>query len=170
MMKNLFADIFRSLLLSLKGPPPGFLVNLILEYVEICFNIAKKEDIDALLRITVHFLKHVEYTPANHPFFERILAKVVQSAPKLTKIIEEDTTEFFLEIIEEFILVGLDSRVFDYRGYINSLYTTLSTTVDECVPIETIFKLKACILSVHTTLLLSALEKKTFMLSDFEVK
>ena len=169
MMKNLFADIFRSLLLGLRGPPPGFLVTLILEYIETCFAIAKKEDIDGLLRITSHFLKNIESTPENAVFFDRILLKIVAAGPKLTKIIEEDTTEFFLEIVEEFIIIGLSPQVFDYMAYLIDLYQTLSKTEQTGIPLETSFKLKSSVFSIYTTLLLLALEKGTYKLADFEV-
>lgn len=168
-MKNLFADIFRSLLLGLRGPPPAFLVGLILEYIEICFSIAKSEDIDQLLRITVHFLKNIENTPENGQFFERVLMKVVQAGPKLTKIVEEDTTDYFLEIVEEFITIGLNPQVFDYPAYLVQLYTTLSKTDDGAIELETAFRLKSTIFSIYTTLLLMALEKGEYRLADFEV-
>lgn len=169
MMKNLFADIFKSLLFGLKDSPPFFLINLIVEYVEICFNMAKTEDIDSVLRITVHFLRNIENKPENKPFFERILAKVVQSSAKLTKMIEDDTTEFFLEIIEEFLIIGINSPNFDFHAYLIQLYTSLSKTMANVIPIETIFKLKASIFSVLTTLLLLSLESNTYKLSNFEV-
>lgn len=167
-LKTVFGDIFRALLLGLSGPPPPFLVNLILEYIEICFVLAKKEETDCLLRITAHFLKNIDNTPQNQAFFERVLLKIVQSAPKLTKIIEDETTEYFLEIIEEFIIVGVTPQMFDYGSYLTELYTSLSNP-NTLVPLDICFKLKSSILSIYTTMLLLDLEKNTYNVANFEV-
>lgn len=169
MMKNIFGDIFRSVLFGLSGQPPGFLINLIIEYIEVCFHTAKQEDIDGLLRITVHFIKNIDNIPQNEVFFQRVLIQVIQLAPKLTQIVEEDTTDFFLEIIEEFVIVGITPQMFDYNAYMIQLYTSLSKTMVHLVPIDMIFKLKSSLFSIHTTLLLLALEKNTYKFSDFEV-
>lgn len=142
---------------------------LILEYIETCFAIAKQEDIDGLLRITSHFLKNIDNTPGNASFFDRILLKVVQAAPRLTKIVEEDTTEYFLDIVEEFVIIGLSPEAFDYLGYLGELYQTLSKNEQLGIPLETALKLKSSILSIYTTLLLLALEKGAYKLADFEV-
>ncbi len=168
MMKNLFFDIFRALLLGLRSPPPTFLIDLILEYIEICFSIAKNEDIDQLLRITLQFIKHIDNVPQNASFFERILTQIIQASPKLIKMIEEDTTDFYLEIIEELVIVGLSPQVLDYPSYLVELYSTLSKNEQNGIPIEVAFRLKSSIFSIYTTLLLLALEKGVYKLSDFE--
>ena len=168
MMKNIFYDIFRALLMGLNRQPPVFLVELMLEYLEVSYSITKKEEIDSLIRNTAHILKSIDQTPENGFFFERLLNIIISISPKLTKIIDEDTTETYLEIVEEFIIIGVNPQAFDYIGYLRKLYETLSETENGKIELTTSFKIKSSILSIYTSILLLDLEKNRFNFGNFE--
>ena len=169
MMKNIFYDIFKSILIGLNRQPPLFLVKLILNYLNASFCVSKKDELDSLLSNIAFFIKSIDQTAENSFFFEKVFEIVLKIFPKLAQTVKEDTTETFLEIIEEFIIIGLGPQVFDYNSYIRNLYNLLSAD-DGLIDLSVCFKLKSSILSIFTTLFLISLEKQNFVFSNFEVE
>merc|ERR1719322_2355242 len=139
-MKNIFGDIFKAILLGLNISPPPYLIDLMATYLEVCFETSKKDSIDSVLRITVHFIKNIDNTPENMIFFQRIFVKFSAIAPKIAQIVEEETTEYFLQIIEEFMLIGVSFTSFDLNAYLVALQNRLSE--ENLMPLPTCFKLK----------------------------
>ena len=97
-----------------------------------------------------------------------MLARLLQNINVFTKCIEEDTTSNFLNIVEEFLLLGTPFDTFNLPTYLINLYQILS---DETrgIPIETVFIIKSNLFSVFTTMILLSLETKTFTFENYKV-
>lgn len=169
MMKNIFYDIFKAILIGLDRQPPLYLLQLILDYLNASFCVSKKDELDSFLSNTAFFIKSIDQTADNSFFFQNVFEIVLKIYPKLAQTIKEDTTETFLEIVEEFIIIGLGSEVFDYNSYVKNLYNLLSAD-DGLIDLSVCFKLKSSILSIYTTSFLISLERQNFVFSNFEVE
>lgn len=168
LMKPVFADVFRYFLAGLHHTNPTSILNLIMNYIDICFDTLEQEDNSSLLKFLGVFLRALENNSETSYYFQRVLARLLQNINVFTKCIEEDTTSNFLNIVEEFLLLGTPFDTFNLPTYLINLYQILSDET-KGIPIETVFIIKSNLFSVFTTMILLSLETKTFTFENYKV-
>jgi hypothetical protein len=167
-MKPVFGDVFRYFLAGLNKSSPTSILNLIMNYIDICFDTINEEESLSLLAFVGIFLRCLENVPSNGFYFQKCLSRLLQNMPMLTKLIEEDTTPSLLTLIEEFIMLGTPFQTFNLPDYLISLYSILADE-SKGICIETSFIIKTSILSLFMTMILISLEANNFQLANYEV-
>ena len=167
-IKPVFGDIFRYLIIGSQDKSHNSIFNLAMSYIQICFDTLKVEDQTSVFQFVGLFLRTLSNDASNSVYFQEILNRVLRISNSVIQMGEEDTISSLLSIFEEFILLKIDPSIFHIPSILIELFNKIRNK-DNSIPLETVYNIGTSVLSVFTTCLLIDLDSNSFNVNKYTV-